>query len=348
MPLPSPTPEQVQRAMLIANQLLEARQEEDLIKRLATRIIHLHENRHFDENHSGINLPYSAESVRLNRHNKSLRIIYRDYSDLDWSYDLGQWRVTLRRDGKKLSTCDGGYGNQDPNLAADTAVSQMKEEFTKINREQAPGGGVQVLQEPPEGQLQERPAHHAVPAQPLTDPRVILPPQPQANRELVLVNASKYFWNLRPTATFYNAFPTLRGPCDVRIALLQKDKRGLGPEALETPLAADGRSLSLQRAFPQHPSFVNVRNAFTGLPGFRQMPRAKGAQFTSPCAGGPFFGTVGGNQVDMTLRDMLLFFRNLGFTVYIDTGYHQEYGPVRTSLPNDIWEEIVQISVPCP
>jgi hypothetical protein len=42
----------------------------------------------------------------------------------------------------------------------------------------------------------------------------------------------------------------------------------------------------------------------------------------------------------MTLPEILKFFRDLGFTIQIDTGYAQPYGPVQNGLPAGVWEAV--------
>jgi hypothetical protein len=181
-------------------------------------------------------------------------------------------------------------------------------------------------------------------------PHTIVPGQPIHGRELELIDPARTFWNLIPTALFQQTFPN----CVLnnhRVALIQKEQRaGQGfnqalPGAGGIPIgprgALNARSFSLQLPFAIDPRFADVLTAFNAL-GIAQIPHAvPGMQgFTSPCAGGPFYGTVPHNYQNnsMSLPDILKFFKDLGFKIQIDTGYNQ--GPVQNGLSPHVWAAV--------
>jgi hypothetical protein len=183
-------------------------------------------------------------------------------------------------------------------------------------------------------------------------PHIIVPEQPVQGRELSLQNAARNFWGLYPTALFHQFFPNIV-LFDHKIALIQKDQRagmgfnrnnmGAGGTPVGPAGALDGRSLTLQLGFAMDGGFADVLTAF-GAPGIVQMPHADPAKegFTSPCGGGPFYGTVPANyqNVSMTLPAILKFFKDFGFTIQIDTGYRQQHGPVQNGLPAAVWAAV--------
>jgi hypothetical protein len=189
--------------------------------------------------------------------------------------------------------------------------------------------------------------------EPAPMPHNIVPEKPVQGRELLLQNAATNFWGLTPTAAFHQFFPNVVH-FDHKIALIQKDKRsrergfnpdhmGAGGAPLGPDGAVDGRSLTLQLDFAMDHRFADVLTAFNAL-GIVQIPHAGPARqgFTSPCGGGPFYGTVpaGYQNVSMTLPAILKFFKELGFTIQIDTGYPQKKGPVQNGLPPDVWAAV--------
>jgi hypothetical protein len=174
----------------------------------------------------------------------------------------------------------------------------------------------------------------------------------KSGRELNLVNAAKNFWNLEPSPNFSALFPDIFANGVVRVALLHKENRagrGFSPDiigAAGVPIgpngAVDARNISLQLSFAMHPQFADVLAHFDAL-GIVRIPHNQyPGLYTSPCAGRPFYGTTPADyqhQV-MTLPAMLEFFKDRGFVINIDTGYHQEKGPVQNGIPQAVWDAI--------
>lgn len=186
-----------------------------------------------------------------------------------------------------------------------------------------------------------------------TMPHTITPPNPITGRELDLKIGANNYWNLVPTHCFDLTFPDLAQQLQARVALIHMEQRvgqnfainilGGNGQAIGPHGAVDGRNMSLQLPFAIDPRFNDVLAAFNAL-GIIQIPHPVNPNmFTSPCSGGPFYGTTPHNYRNnvMTLPAMLQFFKNLGFTIHIDHRYDPNRGPVQAKLAANVWNQIL-------